>query len=139
MFDLSLPAEPQAAATARRHVRDLPLDEPTIEIVSLVVTELVTNALRHAASPGAAKIDVHLESTADRVRVDVRNPGHGFRWDGRRSGGPTDPGGLGLVLVDKLADRWGVDGGECTHVWLEIDRADTADRTGASRPHFAVG
>lgn len=128
MPDLRLPAAPGAAAMARRHVRELPIEEPTIEVVSLLVTELVTNALRHSPEPAASDIDVRLESTADRVRVDVRNAGHGFEWDREATGRFTDPGGLGLVLVDKLADRWGVDGGGCTHVWLEVDRAPSGER-----------
>lgn len=101
-------------------MRALPVDAETVEIVSLLVTELVTNALRHADHPPRT-IDVHLESSRDRVRVDVTNQGQGFTWD-PDSVDLKSPGGMGLMLVDKLAARWGVEGDGCTHVWLEIDR-----------------
>lgn len=120
VVDLALTPTPAAAAMARRHVRDLPIDQQTVEVVSLLVTELVTNALRHADHPPST-IDVRLDSTPERVRIDVSNPGRGFEWN-REDAKPGETGGMGLILVDKLAARWGVEGDGCTHVWLEIDR-----------------
>jgi anti-sigma regulatory factor (Ser/Thr protein kinase) len=123
MFDIRLAADSSAAAQARQRVRSLPLDGETIEIVSLLVTELVTNALRHGDAPASgSQIDVHVATDNGVVRVDVSNPGNGFTWKRSAAAALEEPGGLGLVLVDKLADRWGVDGGDETHVWLEVDR-----------------
>src|SRR5207245_2733634 len=55
---------------------------------------------------------------ARRVRVEVSDPGPGFQ---PRTAGP-EPGGFGLMLVERLADRWGVDPGGRSRVWFEIDR-----------------
>lgn len=121
MLSLTLPAEPSAAALARRHVRDLPLENETRDTVALLVTELITNAMRHAEMPRDADIEVYVSGDDRAVRVDVVNEGPGFNWR-RRAAEPTQPGGLGLVLVDRLARRWGIVGGEETRVWLEVPR-----------------
>lgn len=122
MVELSLPPEPKAAAVARAHVRDLPLDEETVEVVSLLVTELVTNAVRHGRVTEDTRITVHLGVVEDDlVRVDVVNDGPKFDAEPRARAIDAE-GGLGLQLVDKLADRWGVEGNGQTTVWLEVKR-----------------
>ena len=123
MVELTLPAEPRAAAVARSHVRDLPLDEDTLEVVSLLVTELVTNAVRHGRVTDGTRITLHLEILGDDlVRVDVVNEGPSFEPVPRRRDVDV-AGGLGLQLVDRLAERWGVEGNGRTKVWLEVKRS----------------
>jgi hypothetical protein len=54
------------------------------------------------------------------LRVEVHDPGHGFEL----RDAPSDPlraSGWGLVLVEELADRWGVDHAPRTRVWFEMD------------------
>ena len=119
MVELTLPAEPRAAAVARSHVRDLPLDQETLEVVSLLVTELVTNAVRHGRVSDGQRITVHLNVDDDLVRVDVVNEGPVFEAAPRTRDVDTE-GGLGLQLVDQLAERWGVEGNGSTTVWLEV-------------------
>lgn len=126
MVELTLPAEPRAAAMARRHVRDLPLDQETAEVVALLVTELVTNAVRHGRFSREPVITLHLEVATDGlVRVDVVNEGRGF---GPAPSRDISEGGLGLQLVDRLADRWGIEADGATKVWLELPP------TGPGRP-----
>jgi two-component sensor histidine kinase len=118
MVELKLPAEPHSAAIARRHVRDLPLDAETLEVISLLVTELVTNAVRHGRIGHSTRITVHLDVVnAELIRVDVCNEGDGFEPD---LAADHAEGGLGLKLVDRLADRWGVETNGETKVWLEV-------------------
>lgn len=120
MVELTLPAEARAASVARRHVRDLPIDAPTLEIVSLLVTELITNALRHGRAADGTPIVMHL-GMVERglVHVDVVNEGPVFEPRPRER--PVDStGGMGLQLVDDLAERWGVEGNGVTRVWLEV-------------------
>lgn len=74
--------------------------------VALVVTELVTNALTHAHLPCDRRIAVTYRHTRSHLRVCVSDPGRGLPT--RRAGGLDDEHGHGLVLVDALADRWGV-------------------------------
>ena len=123
MVELTLPAEPRAAAVARSHVRDLPLDQETLEVVSLLVTELVTNAVRHGRASDGTRITVQLAIVNnDLVRVDVVNEGPAFDATPRTRDIDAE-GGLGLQLVDQLAERWGVEGNGSTKVWLEVKRA----------------
>jgi anti-sigma regulatory factor (Ser/Thr protein kinase) len=93
--------------------------QETLDTVTLLVTELVTNAMRHPTEPDGSEIEVEVRRTGSTVRVDVRNEGDSFGWR-RRGLRPTQPGGLGLVLVDRLASRWGISGGSGTRVWLEV-------------------
>jgi anti-sigma regulatory factor (Ser/Thr protein kinase) len=123
MVQLNLLPEPRSAAVARSHVRDLPLDDETVEVLSLLVTELITNAVRHGNAADGTRILVELKIVDDDlVRVDVVNEGHAFEpTPGERR--PADAeGGLGLALVDRLAERWGVEGDGVTKVWLELRR-----------------
>ena len=121
MVQLTLPPEPRAAAVARSHVRDLPLDEETVEVVSLLVTELVTNAVRHGRSTDGTCIRVDLVLVEeDLVRVNVINDGPIFDPTPREPRPVEAEGGMGLHLVDRLAERWGVEGNGKTTVWLEV-------------------
>lgn len=122
MVQLTLKSEPRAAALARRHVRDLPLDEETVEVVALLVTELVTNAIRHGRAGDGTNIRVDLGMVGtDLVRVDVVNDGPAFEQPApRERPEPGASGGLGLHLVESLAERWGIEGNGSTKVWLEV-------------------
>jgi anti-sigma regulatory factor (Ser/Thr protein kinase) len=85
--------------------------------VRLLVSELVTNAVRHAEGE-AVRLVVALKGRT--LRIEVHDPGHGFELKPP----PSDPlraSGWGLVLVEELADRWGVDHSPRTRVWFEMD------------------
>ena len=123
---LRLTSDPRSVVAARRAVNRLGTLAPEERAdVALLVSELVTNSVRHGAEAGDA-IDVRARASSETVRVEVSDAGAGFVPPARPAPrlDDEDPGGLGLVLVDRLADRWGVarDGG--TSVWFEIDRAD---------------
>lgn len=111
----------EAPRTARRELRSLRAEvgPPLLDDLRLLVTELVTNSVRHARSEGGVGLAVCL--SAKRVRVEVSDSGVGFHPE-RRGGDRGVPGGWGLVLVERLADRWGVVRDGLTLVWLEIDR-----------------
>ena len=87
----------------------------------LLVSELVTNSVRHAGLGEGSRISLHIESRPEVVRVEVTDPGSGFVPD-MRAITIAQESGWGLYLVDELADRWGVDAVGGTHVWFEIDR-----------------
>jgi anti-sigma regulatory factor (Ser/Thr protein kinase) len=90
------------------------------EDVLLLVTELVTNAVRHADVGPEHSLRVKLRLSPRRVRVDTFDPGTGFTRAFASSRG-DESGGWGLFLVDQIADRWGVRrmaSGTC--VWFEI-------------------
>jgi anti-sigma regulatory factor (Ser/Thr protein kinase) len=116
-------AGPSAAAWARNALfaLDQRVDEEVLADVRLLVSELVTNSVRHSdVGPGdTVGLDVTLD--ARRIRVEVSDSGRGFEPRPRKPG-QSKAGGWGLFLVDRLADRWGVARNHFTHVWFEIDR-----------------
>jgi anti-sigma regulatory factor (Ser/Thr protein kinase) len=122
-FAFELDGGVEAPVAARRAVvaGDGRLPTAVREDVLLLVTELVTNAVRHAGVGPGGSLQVELRRWAQRVRVEVVDPGTEFtRVRPRLS--RDDPGGWGLVLVDRIAARWGVGRGPAyTRVWFEIE------------------
>jgi anti-sigma regulatory factor (Ser/Thr protein kinase) len=101
---------------------------PDVEAVQLVVSELVTNALRHA--PESPTITLQLLTREGAVQVRVSDRGHAAPE--RRS--PPDPGtgiesGRGVWIVDAFTDHWGTepDGHGGKTVWCEVP-AERASR-----------
>jgi integral membrane sensor domain MASE1 len=96
----------------------------------LLVSELVTNSVRHAKLQPGDQIRLQVEVANRVLRVEVSDPGEGF---GASIPQPTAEGlgGWGLFLTEKLADRWGVDRqGGWTTVWLERDLAQPRSVSG---------
>lgn len=112
-----------AAGRARRELGHLrtDLDPPLVKSVRLLVTELITNSIRHAA---ASSIELSVAVSERDVHVELANPGGGF--DARPSGPEESDSGWGLFLVDHLSDDWGVardTGSGHQRVWFDIARA----------------
>jgi anti-sigma regulatory factor (Ser/Thr protein kinase) len=110
-----------ALSLARQFLRgvDGHLPDNARETLALLVTELASNAIIHGEPPAELQV-TWLAGTA---RLVVRSGGPPFRWRGPPSPARAPEGGLGLVLVDRLADRWGIrrsDSGN--EVWLELDQ-----------------
>ena len=115
----TLPKAPQAPAEARRMVERL-CDRMTpaqLDTLRLLVTEVVTNAVRHVDRDGA--LGLRLSVRGDRVRVEVLDPGTGFEPRQRTADSPLG-GSWGLHFLEVLADRWGIDRGERNTVWFEL-------------------
>jgi len=113
-----LAAEPSAVGRARRLLREV-LAEWGLQDLSadaqLLVSELVTNAVRYASAP----IWLEVNHTADHLLVEVADPipQHPQERDARH----TDEGGRGLHLVRRMADRWGTRPvGRGKAVWFEL-------------------
>jgi anti-sigma regulatory factor (Ser/Thr protein kinase) len=120
-LSIRLRGGPETAARARRALSSLrgDIDPPLMETLRLLVTELVTNAVRHAYSDDVV-IKVLVGRTA--VLTEVTDEGPGF--DPEQTGTPQqDRSGWGLYLVERLAHRWGVrQEGAATKVWFELLR-----------------
>ena len=114
---------PYAATAARRALgglRDL-IGTQKLDDVYLLVSELVTNGVRHG---GAGEDDV-MELTAlrhgNRLRVVVTDWGPGFDGRPRPRNRADQTGGWGLFLVERLAERWGTQrSDDATRVWFEL-------------------
>lgn len=86
----------------------------------LLTCELVNNAVRHGGAEEDQVIELELSSLdASRVRVQVSDPGVGFEHTPRDA--PLDEeGGWGLVLIESMAENWGVERDAGTRVWFEL-------------------
>jgi len=120
-LSLVLPASPEALVRARSAVRDLESDlHGRASEVELLVSELVTNALRH---PDCHTNSVTLEIACERelLRVEVTDGGFGFDPPSAPEAGELATSGWGLALLDNLAVGWGVRAEPHTTVWFEME------------------
>jgi serine/threonine-protein kinase RsbW len=126
-LERELPVAPEAASEARHALDGLSsgLPDGRMRDVQLLVSELVTNAVRHANLAAGDVIGLVIEVAEQKLRVEVHDAGGGF-IPSTPSPDPARPSGWGLYLVAELADRWGVDSNERTLVWFELDRRAAA-------------
>jgi anti-sigma regulatory factor (Ser/Thr protein kinase) len=114
----TFPASPASPRAARRFVRAVLPAAPDAEFtdtVLLLVTELVTNAIVHARSP--VRVSVAVDDSRLRVAVYDYAPQPPIR----RPPSEEALNGRGLLLVERLSDRWGFDAGPSgKSVWFEI-------------------
>jgi anti-sigma regulatory factor (Ser/Thr protein kinase) len=120
-IDLGLEATAEAVGEARRAIDGLVgLPGNLLDDLRLMVSELVTNCLRHGGLALGDRIQVLVEPGDRRIRIEVVSAGAGFRPPDSEPGLYASS-GWGLFLVSRLADRWGVDGRGRTRVWFEVD------------------
>lgn len=114
---------PKAPARARELVRGLPADAATRRNVELIVSELVTNSVIHTGVRPRDRVLVRLRCGRSGVSGEVCDPGEGFDWQ-QEEPDLSEPGGLGLMVVDRLAAKWGVRRNGETCVWFECVDSD---------------
>ena len=116
---VELLVSPRAPSQARRWVSEQGSDLPrgTLDLLLLLVSELVTNSVRHSGAVPGERLQIALERGDGTIHVDVQDTGPGFdRCD-------LMPGPRGLQVVESGADRWGIDRSGPTTVWFELDVA----------------
>jgi Histidine kinase-like ATPase domain len=118
-LDLRLLPGAHAPSDARRSLAPLraTVPDPVRERAELLLSEVVTNSVRHAALGPGDTIEVHVRGSPSLIQVDVIDPGPGFESLGRE---PDLGGGWGVWLLDRLATRWGVERDGATRVWFEL-------------------
>ena len=121
-FAFSLSGGAEAGSAARQAVlaANGAVPHSVRDDVLLLVTELVTNAVRHAGVGKDRSLHVKVRRHERRLRVDVVDPGDGFDL-APHGPVPRGTGGFGLLLVERIAESWGVargEGGTC--VWFEL-------------------
>jgi anti-sigma regulatory factor (Ser/Thr protein kinase) len=107
--DLELPAGPDAPRRARSEIRraiEGGLPEHDSATAILLTSELVANAVVHSQQSDDATIGLRIIRSQNRLRVEVTDSGSGFDPAARLRAEPRS-GGLGLLLVGRLSDRWG--------------------------------
>jgi anti-sigma regulatory factor (Ser/Thr protein kinase) len=124
MLDLRLPAGPQSPGEARHALDEFSGDvgEEQLDEVRLLVSELVTNSVRHAGMDSGQWIGLRVEHAEATLRVEVTDSGPGFEA-GKPLPSLYQDSGWGLYLVEQIADRWGVKQEDGTCVWFEVDVA----------------
>ncbi|MEX2552494.1 MAG: ATP-binding protein [Actinomycetota bacterium] len=126
LIDMTLEAGPAAASMARKSLSAIADKVPseTFEDVRLLVSELVTNSVRHSGlrSGDDVRVGFVVRMNKSCLRVEVADAGKGFEKTVTPAM-PDQQSGWGLQIVERLSDRWGV-GGESdagSTVWFEID------------------
>jgi anti-sigma regulatory factor (Ser/Thr protein kinase) len=121
VVEVRLKGDSRAPARARRAVEPLRsrVDPSTFSDVKLLVSELVTNSVRHAGVDRPSWVGIRLYDLGWAIRAEVTDPGPGFVPESRPVPRDRDS-GRGLYLVGAISDRWGVDTDAFTRVWFEI-------------------
>ena len=117
-------ATPDAVPAARMALRDFEYQDTSIQpVVELLASELVTNAVRHGATDPNESILLHAKHVDSTIRVEVCDEGLTEFHANPNGTDLMEPGGNGLLLVDALSARWGVEPGPPKCVWFEADPA----------------
>jgi anti-sigma regulatory factor (Ser/Thr protein kinase) len=120
LLDIELRLRPDARSPAEaRHTLEalrVSLDDPIVDDAALLVSEVVSNSVRHAGLGDSDAIEVRVRGGRSMLHVDVIDPGPGFEPEVR----PRTDGGWGLWLLDQIATRWGVERGDRTRVWFDL-------------------
>jgi anti-sigma regulatory factor (Ser/Thr protein kinase) len=129
-----------AARCARKAVREElggALPKRRLADVELLVSELATNSVRHAGCSEEDELSIEAAVEPDRVRVRLFDAGRGFERHSPRPPATGAESGYGLVLLERLSDRWGVNRGDRFSVWFEVQRERLPfgdDRSPRARP-----
>jgi anti-sigma regulatory factor (Ser/Thr protein kinase) len=116
------PADASQVGAARAFLAAILADSPAADAAVLCLSELATNAIVHSRSrePGGS-FTVRVQAGGQRLRVEVCDQGGPWHPRGRAS--TDDLTGRGLLIVDRLAARWGC-AGHSRHgwtVWFELE------------------
>jgi DNA-binding NarL/FixJ family response regulator len=116
--EITLGTEADSVARARSFVEEQLrglISPNAVGNAKIVVSELITNALRH----GEGRPRLRISRASGRLRLEVIDDGTGQAPEIREEGGRAS-GGFGLRVVEQLSVRWGAFEGT-THVWAELD------------------
>jgi anti-sigma regulatory factor (Ser/Thr protein kinase) len=122
VLELELEQNREAPSLARAAIagfsENCDMDAATLATLTLLVSEVVTNAVIHpdAEPPGGIRLAARIAS--GRIRVEVTDEGSGFTPQ------PRDPSksdrGYGLYLLEQQASAWGVERRSGNTVWFEL-------------------
>ncbi|MEV5277356.1 SpoIIE family protein phosphatase [Streptomyces sp. NPDC052811] len=118
-------AEPEHIAGARRQLRELLhdwADEEQVDSAVLMISEMITNVLVHTDGDAVLVAEARGPLGTRRLRVEVADASDELPH--RRRPGEMASSGRGLVLMQMLADAWGVDPrGDGKSIWFELYEA----------------
>jgi anti-sigma regulatory factor (Ser/Thr protein kinase) len=95
------------------------LGDEALDQLQLLVTELISNSVRHGELTDDSEIAVDVFLFDSTIYAEVRDDGVGFTPH-TPDPNPLRSSGWGLWLLDTLAHRWGIDGAAGTTAWFEM-------------------
>jgi anti-sigma regulatory factor (Ser/Thr protein kinase) len=125
LAEVAVPTGSRAPGAARHVVAHCLARLVASRIVSetqLLVSELVTNSVRHGDLDERDTVFVRIYLAAENLRVEIENPGAAGVVALNRPDLQAGR-GFGLQLLELVATRWGVSRGQSTTVWFEMARA----------------
>ncbi|WP_326678348.1 ATP-binding SpoIIE family protein phosphatase [Streptomyces sp. NBC_01237] len=115
-------AEPERIAVARQQLREMLhdwADAEQVDAAVLMISEMATNVLVHTDGDALMVAEAAGERGERRLRVEVADGSDELPH--KRRPGEMASSGRGLVLMEMLADSWGVDPrGEGKSIWFEL-------------------
>ncbi|WP_405912869.1 SpoIIE family protein phosphatase [Streptomyces sp. NBC_00963] len=129
-------AQPERVSAARSQLRQLLhdwADSEQVDSAALMVSEMATNVLIHTDGDATLTADVTGEPGSRRLRVEVSDDSDELPH--KRRPGEMASSGRGLLLMEMLADMWGVDPrGSGKSIWFELyeSRGGSKDRSAGS-------
>ncbi|MEI5524716.1 SpoIIE family protein phosphatase [Streptomyces brasiliscabiei] len=122
-------AEPERIAGARQQIRELLHDwncDDQLHSAVLLVSEMLTNVLVHTDADALLIAEMTGDAGKRRIRVEVTDASDALPH--KRHPGELASSGRGLVLMDMLADAWGVDPrGDGKSIWFELHETEPPD------------
>jgi anti-sigma regulatory factor (Ser/Thr protein kinase) len=120
-LDATTAAPARARGAVTRWGEDVGLDDALLLDLRLLVSEVVTNAVRHGRLAPVDEIELGVDLAGERVRVQVRDGGGGFD-EYLPVPSADDVSGRGLYLVHQISSAWGLDPGPPFGIWFELER-----------------
>lgn len=133
-YSVQLPHDVDSIPTARRALDRVrtDVDDLTMRNARLLVSELVTNVIRHVEpADGDDQIVLTVEREDERLRIEVCDKGGGFE-PAPRADRQNASSGWGLHILAQLSARWGVESDRGTRVWFELETASNGSQLSAA-------
>ena len=120
-LDCAVRCSPRAPSEARNALDELEheVESGLLRDVKLIVSELVTNSVRHSGSTDPIVMRAWVRECG--LKVEVADGGFGFEPRASRQD-DVEEGGRGLLILESLAERWGVTRDARTRVWFEVSQ-----------------
>jgi anti-sigma regulatory factor (Ser/Thr protein kinase) len=117
--DEAIDCDTRAPAIARRAVEELAadVDPGVLRDAQLLVSEVVTNSIKHSGSDEPIQLRIWERSTG--LKIEVADGGFGFEPASPMTSSDCE-GGRGLLILETLADRWGTSRDARARVWFEL-------------------
>ena len=120
LLRLRLPCAPSAPRRAREALAELAEIASVREDALLVASELTTNAVLHSGCFADDDLELWADSSPGCLRITVLDLGRSGEDPVRRGLDPARPGGMGLAVIENVAQRWGAERDGHLRVWAEL-------------------